>query len=328
MNAITQPQTKAAPVFLELLDAPRLSAFVGQKLSIPVRACTANGEELIGASLMIEYNGAIVSQANVTLPANIDSADELPPDLRQTVLEFAVAKLELVAPGSVGAHEYEIVFPAQSWCGTPFAAERIPLEVHTECQPTSMAVWDLPTPVIVDQPVRFKAGVRSHDGFSLAGQQVKLLSAGAIIAEGMLGDAPLSGTEGLYWTEMEANAPATEGVSLWTVVLDDTLSSVPHTGCSADVTFFVSKEPDTQLTVIVTDRSGHPVEGVLVRPGPFNGITDRDGVAAILVTRGQIELAATKDGYAFWTGSCAVDGAMQIIIELDAEKEDEEPLWI
>src|ERR1700690_3452526 len=73
---------------------------------------------------------------------------------------------------------------------------------------TSMAVWNVPTPI--EHGARFhpRIGVRCDDGCALSGATVEVLDdAGRRVASGTLGPDPWGGTLDLYWAEVELKAP-------------------------------------------------------------------------------------------------------------------------
>mgnify|MGYP003343211856 CR=1 FL=1 len=72
----------------------------------------------------------------------------------------------------------------------------------------SLAVWDVPMPVVAGERFTMKVGAKSSAGHSLTHRKVEVCTAaGSVVASGVLGEAPLAGTEALYWTALEAPAP-------------------------------------------------------------------------------------------------------------------------
>ena len=84
--------------------------------------------------------------------------------------------------------------------------------------PISLAVWDVPMPVVAGEMFSIKAGAKSASGHSLAGHRVEVFdAAGVVVASGNLGETPLAGTEALYWTAIDVPAPATGQVTEYAV---------------------------------------------------------------------------------------------------------------
>jgi hypothetical protein len=79
----------------------------------------------------------------------------------------------------------------------------------TDMTTISLAVWDVPMPVVAGERFAIKAGAKATGGGTLSGTRIEVIdAAGAAVASGTLGDAPLAGTEALYWTALDMAAPA------------------------------------------------------------------------------------------------------------------------
>ena len=316
------------PVTLDLLHPYPAVLRSRQPINLFVRARGPRGEDLLDAAIEIKCESEVLAEGYVSFPPKIIDQDDLPPDQRHEAISHAFTQFSLNAPAEVGAYEWRICFPAQTCRGVDFLAADIFLAFEVIAQTTSLAVWDLPFPAIVGQAFKLKVGARSLDSFSLSGAKVELLMHGRVIGDGILSSEPWPGSAALHWTEIEAKAPTKQGVAHLTARLSDITSCVPHRGCMAAFSFPVSQAPETQLTVVVTDRSGHPVIDAEVRPDCFSGKTNSDGEAIVDVPLGQIEIAVTRLGYDFWVGACDTRSQKKIIIELDAEQSDEDPIWI
>ncbi len=84
----------------------------------------------------------------------------------------------------------------------------------------SLAVWDVPMPVVAGESFSLKAGAKSESGRVLSGVRVEVSdAAGSVVASGTLGDAPLAGTEALYWVTLDVPAPAKLQVAEYAVRL-------------------------------------------------------------------------------------------------------------
>ena len=86
---------------------------------------------------------------------------------------------------------------------------------------TSIAVWGVPSPVVVDRRFAATVGVKCSAGCPLAGRVVVVRDeAGAEAGRGRLGETPTPGTSALHAVEVALKAPAREGVHTWTAVFD------------------------------------------------------------------------------------------------------------
>src|ERR1051325_2544016 len=83
---------------------------------------------------------------------------------------------------------------------------------------TSLAVWDLPSPLVIGRPAKMKIGAKCSAGCRLTDHEIEIHDqANRNIARARLGAAPWSGTTGLYWAELDFSAPAAAGTHTWSV---------------------------------------------------------------------------------------------------------------
>jgi hypothetical protein len=152
----------------------------------------------------------------------------------------------------------------------------------------SLAVWDVPMPVVAGEKFPIKVGAKSLSGRAPAGVRVEVSdAAGAVVASAILGDTPLPGTEALVWAALEVPAPHDREVADYTVRLEAaSLDAVPTRFRIA-----VAAKPAYTLTITVTERdSKAALDGVEIRVGPFHGRTDKTGRAELRVSRGDFLL--------------------------------------
>ncbi len=141
----------------------------------------------------------------------------------------------------------------------------------------SLAVWDVPMPVVAGERFSIKVGATSGSG------QVEVSDAtGAVVASGTLGETPWAGTETLHWVALDVPAPAKDGVIKYTV------------RCGSAETWFsvvAAAKPEHVLTVQIAERdSKAALDGVEIRLGPFHARTDKAGHAELRVCKGQYQL--------------------------------------
>jgi hypothetical protein len=160
---------------------------------------------------------------------------------------------------------------------------------------TSLAVWDIPT-ATAGERFSIKVGAKSSAGCSLGGRRVEVLDGEAVVAAGQFGDAPWPGTDALFWTEVELQAPDKPGLVTLSVRFDAAELDEPHENASSPFNVSVIAKPDHTLTVKVA-ADGVPVEDAIVRLGPMRASTDASGVAAVKLAKGRYELVVWKAGY-------------------------------
>ena len=149
---------------------------------------------------------------------------------------------------------------------------------------TSLAVWDVPMPVVAGEMFAIKVGVKSATG------RVEVRdSSGAVVASGTLLETVCPGTEALYWTALDVPAPAQPVVAKYTV------------RCAGAETWFsvvASAKPEHLLKVQVSEQvSKAMLDGVEIRLGPFHARTDKTGRAELLVCRGAYQLVLWKTAH-------------------------------
>ena len=157
-------------------------------------------------------------------------------------------------------------------------------------QATSLAVWDVPMPVVAGGTFQVKAGAKAADGRALAGCRVEVFDAtGAVVASGTLGDTPWAGTEALYWTAIDVRAPAEPQVAEYSVRCEQ---------ATARFSVAAAGKPGHTLTVQVTEQNTKAaLEGVEIRLGPFHARTDKAGRAELRVCPGGYRLHMWRAGH-------------------------------
>jgi hypothetical protein len=159
----------------------------------------------------------------------------------------------------------------------------------------SLAVWDVPIPVVAGEKFAIKVGAKSLSGRALTGGHIKVSDAkGDVVASGALGDKPLAGTEALYWTPLDVPAPRDREVADYTVRLEPANQAAVPTRFS----IAVAARPAYTLAVTVTERDTKAaLDGVEIRVGPFRARTDKAGRAELRVSRGDFQLQLWRTGH-------------------------------
>jgi len=150
----------------------------------------------------------------------------------------------------------------------------------------SLAVWDVPAPVIAGGTFAIKVGAKSAAKHKLGGSKVEVTdAAGAVVASGTLGDTALPGTEALYCAALDVPAPKQE-IAEFTVRLAGVDDSV-----ATRFSVAVAAKPAYTLSVTIAERdTKEPLDGVEIRIGPFQARTGKDGRAEIKVSRGDFQI--------------------------------------
>jgi hypothetical protein len=276
------------PVNLAFAEPVPAGVPVGSLFRAKIVASCASGSDLSGAVIKLVASAETI--ASVTLNQQIDGP----------AIQELVAMLVAKAPARVGEFIWTVLFPAQEIHGRTYPENALPMSFRTRPHRTSLAVWDVPAPVVIGEKFAVKVGAKSSGACGLAGAKVEILdAAGNAVAHGTLGHAALPGTDALYWTEIALTAPAREGTFSWTAAFAAFEPELPHSGCAAAFSIVGVKPPAHRLIIkVIEDPSLQPVADAQVGVGPYRGATDANGLADIAAAAGRYELAVWKSGFA------------------------------
>src|SRR5262249_27265849 len=148
--------------------------------------------------------------------------------------------------------------------------------VHAKAHDTSLAVWDIPSPLVAGERFAIKVGAKSSAACELAGRGIEICDdAGTVVARTKLNATPLAGTSALYWADVALTAPTAERLHIWSARFDAAELDLPHEGAAASFSFLIGPKREHQLSVKVMEReSNTPVVDAEVLIGPYRGRTD------------------------------------------------------
>jgi hypothetical protein len=193
---------------------------------------------------------------------------------------------------------------------------------------TSLAVWDLTSPVIVGRRATIKVGIACPSECDLSGTSVDVYNeAGARVGGGTLGPAAWPATTALYWAELEVAGPEAEGDHSWSI--HATTPEPTHGHPTSVVRFVACRPPDHRVTLEAIDKdSGLPLGGVELRLGSFRGTTNDVGIAHVDVPAGTYALSAWKLGYDLVSSTADVVGDVTIHLDVARTRDPEQPYWM
>ena len=302
---------------IELLESFPTEAQVGTTIDFTVRVSCHEGCDLGGGVLeVVDADGTVQT-------SQLSRAD---------VEEGVVADLSVKAPPRTGAAKWAIGFPEQEIGGCvheegslAFACEVLP---HT----TSMAIWGVPTPM---KGSRFtvNVGIKCSALCPLGGQLVEIWDGeGVKLGEGKLGDEPRPDTDGLYEGEVTLTAPDRTGVFSASVGFSPDELDLPHVDTAGDFTFRCVELPEHTVTVrVVHEEIDAPLGDIEVRLGPYQAMTDSEGVAGVAVAKGTYELSLWRIDIEPVSMRVKVTGDTEIDVAAAPRRivdEDEERMWM
>ena len=206
--------------------------------------------------------------------------------------------------------------------------------------PTSIAVWAVPSPVVVGSRFTVTIGVKCASGCRLTGLPVVVRdAAGAAVGRGRFGEAPAPGTRALYAAEVALEASEVEGVHSRTASFAggaptgaEEAGDAAHAAASSTFSFRVSSPPDHRVTVTVCERdTGTPLAQAEVQVGIYRAATDAHGRAVLEVVAGAHDVSARKAGYQPHASRVTVTG--NVALRIDAERAsdadlDDDQVWM
>lgn len=194
---------------------------------------------------------------------------------------------------------------------------------------TSMAVWDTPSPIVVNTPFKIKVGIRCVADCNFEGHPVAVYDhSGAQVATGKLGDTPWTETTALYWTEIKLTAPASEGFYTWEVKFPRPDLELAHEGTRTTFSFGTARPPDHTLTIEVVERKTNKsldnAQVFLQSTGtPYRGSTDEAGVAKFNIPKGKYEVSIVKSNHQEFYSTVDVDADVAIHAEMAWRPDDD-----
>ena len=291
----------------------------GTEIALKVRVSCAAGCDLRGAPI------TVLDGEETLIATDLSWCDG-------TVNE--TEDLFLKAPADVGEHVWMAVFRRHEVEASAHEESCLHVAFKTVPHATSMAVWDVPSPIVVDHPFTVKVGVKCSVRCNLAGQTVDVRDeSGRRMGQGTLTEVPWPGTTALYVAEVALVAPATASLSSWTVSFAETDLRLPHSEATTVFSFLTAVPPDHELTIKVIDKHTHaPIEQVDIRCGAYRASTNAQGVATLQLPTGTYELDGWKPGYddaARMTLEVSADRLIEIETAPTPEKDpDDERVWM
>lgn len=321
---------KAYPIELDLFEALPAELDIGAPFSLALALTTKSGCDLTGAAYRV-LQGEKAVAAGVLPPIvrfDPDSNDydprNGPVDKRDNV------RIALCAPREIGVFQWTLVLPEQQLGSVALAEGALTFSFSTGEHRMSLAAWDVPSPVVAGEKFSVKVGAKCTACCALNGRQVELRNEkGSVLAVGYLGETVWQGTEGLYWTELEAIAPGDEGLHNCSVAFSACDLALPHQSALAALSFVTVKPGRHRVCVAIVEReTGAPIAEAQVRLGYYRAASDESGVARFTAPSGKHRLFVWKADFSAPEQVVEVEQDLDLIVEAEAlPKEDPYARW-
>jgi hypothetical protein len=296
------PRTHPTSVALSRPPAEEVDA--GTDIVLKIKVSCPDGCDLRGQAIdVMAPDGAVVAASELAEFA--DNANE--------TTEFAFR-----APDEVGEYSWNLVFPKHEAEGVVHGESSLPIAVKTLAHDTSLAVWGVPSPIVIGHPFRIHVGATCSAGCDLKGKEIQICDeTGAAVAHANLGETPWNGTRAVYWTEVDLVAPGKEGATARSITFAPTELRLPHGGASARFGFETVRPPQHSVTVKVVQKdAGTPVEDAQVRLGVYFACSDQTGLASVAIPQGTYDLDVLKTGYEALSRVLDVNGDVTVEVEV------------
>ncbi|MCL2137234.1 MAG: hypothetical protein FWH40_06930 [Coriobacteriia bacterium] len=222
-------------------------------------------------------------------------------------------------------------------------AEEAP--VKQAAHKTSLAVWDIASPVECASAFRIKVGAKCAHSCSLAGLGVGIYDdSGTLQGFGQLSFDVFSESVALYWLEIELAAPQAEGNYVWEARLDesrldiggfdiegrtagpaDSVEPVEHAAAIKGFSFSAKAKAQYKVNIAVVGKDTQAYPGrTVVMLRPYRNYTGDDGVAAFEVAPGQYMLFARADKYEDYNEVIQIEADLDLRIELEPSEYEED----
>jgi hypothetical protein len=311
-------EVKAHETSTSMLEAAPAEIYAGSNIALQVRVSCPEKCNLQGGKVrIVDGEGAAIKEIELTEFDGTGNETD----------EFVVK-----APTTPGSYTWTSVFPGQEKEGILHEESSAPFPFIVEPHATSIAVWDVPSPIVFNTKFKLKVGVKCSAECKLTDKKVEIYDhEGAKVATGTLSDAPWSGTSALYWAGVELKAPSVEGYYTWGVKFPKSDLELPHEAASYTFAFATARQPEHVVTVEVIEKKDTktPVKNadVLLHPhsgSPYRNRTDDGGVAKLEVPKGEYQLYVSKGGdYRESQTTIEVAGDVKVKVELMFKLSDE-----
>jgi hypothetical protein len=274
----------------EAVEPPLPRVYAGCDIALQVNVSCSLACDLRGGMVEILAQDAVLAQVELT---SFDDDDAV----NQTDVFI------LTAPTEPGEYTWTAVFGPKEEEDTPHVSASASFTFIVEVHKLTLSSWDMPFPVIVGSRFTLKAGARCTGDCKLAGEQIMLYDQqGVLLAAGVLGEEPLKGTAGVYWTELESDAPGEAGVYEWELKFSQPDRAPAHDDASHTIVFRAARPPEHLLTIeVISDIEKTPVVKALVvvtsEGVSYRAWSDDVGMVSFNVPKGEYRLMITAEDH-------------------------------
>jgi hypothetical protein len=299
--------TEAHDTSTSMVNAPLAQLYAGIHMPLKVKVSCPSACDLRGKTVRIIAQDSVLVE-EVALASFEEKSNE-------------TDKFTVKAPIELGECTWSVVFPAQEAGGILHEQSSTLFSFTVKPHATSIAVWDVPSPIAFNDKFKIKVGVKCSAECNLVDKEIRIYGQrGKKVATGVLDGVPWPGASGLYWAEVELEAPGAEGYHSWRVKFRDPDLELPHGEASYYFGFTTARPPEHVVTVEVIDKEAKtPITNADVLLHPYRGYTDERGMARLMVPKGEYGLYISRHKYKIFQAAVKVDRDVALKAELLVE---------
>jgi hypothetical protein len=225
------------------------------------------------------------------------------------------------APVKPGTYTWSAVCPAAVKKGVSYTEAITAISFAVKAHTTSVVAWDIPSAVVAGERFTTKVGIKCSSECALKNTKFGIYDHKQThVATAMLFGDRWPGTTGLYFAEVELEAPAEEGIYLWSVKWTGSDTGIPHDEGSVDFGVRVVGRPECVVTIETVDKESQPpLSGARVVMHPYRTVTDERGIAEVRVVKGAYTVFVSQTRYMTFGLPVEVTADVTARAELDLE---------
>jgi hypothetical protein len=229
--------------------------------------------------------------------------------------------LVVKAPVTAGGYMWLAVCPAVVKERISYTEASTPISFNVKPHTTSLIAWDTPSAIVAGERFRIKVGIKCSSECHLNNSHFEIYDhKGTQVATGTLPGDIWPGTTGLYFAEVELQAPAEDGFYTWSGKCPGLDDGLPHAEGSVSFGVRVVSRPEYVVKVETVDKvSQTPLSGARVVMHPYRAVTDERGVAEVRVAKGAYKLFVSQTSYITFGLALEVTADVTARAELDLE---------
>jgi|YelNatPaOPRAMG01_1025707.scaffolds.fasta_scaffold31042_2 hypothetical protein len=278
---------------------------VGKEMKLQIQGCCFEGCSLLGKRIRIlRDDGFLVHEA------------EFSHNNKETYItdEFIIR-----APLHPGKYNWLIALPGEKSNNGEHAESRYPFTFQAVPHRLSLAVWDIPYPIVSSSPFFIKAGAKCSSNCFLAGQEIFFYNhQGELMGSSRLGDTPWPDSQSLFWCEMRLTAPPIEEYFVWEARLIPKSLDFAHSEGHFSFSFHTTSSAGKKITIQVFDSENkEPIENAFVTIGSYRGYTNAAGIINFSLPPKDYFFSVFKQGYEILEKIIKISENSSLTVELE-----------